>query len=86
MKRRKISAFERKTLDYIKKWEARGYENGIPEQAPDLLEEHVKAPSYRAICLGILKNDSYLVSLGYSRPKSGAYMALKRIEIEGREK
>lgn len=83
---RKPSSFEAKLLDYISKWEKRGYADGIPDEADEMLEEHIKAPSYRAICLAILKNDCQLVTLGYSRPKSDAYMNLKRIEIEGRSK
>lgn len=86
MTRNKVSSFEKKTRDYIRKWEGRGYAAGIPDQAPDILEEYVKAPSYRAICLAILKNDMHLASLGYSRPKCDAYMAIKRVEIEGRKK
>lgn len=78
------SDFERKIHDYISKWERRGYSDGIPDEADPVLEEHVKAPSYRAICLSILRNDRQLVSLGYSRPKSYAYMELKRIEIAER--
>jgi predicted phosphoadenosine phosphosulfate sulfurtransferase len=83
---KRLSSFEAKIQDYIKKWERRGYEAGIPDEADGVLEEQVKVPSYRAICFSILKNDRQLVSLGYSRPKSEAYMNLKRIEIEGRSK
>ena len=36
--------------------------------------------------MAILRNDVALVSLGYSREQTPAYMELKRIEIEGRGK
>lgn len=80
------SSFERKVYEYIRKWEGRGYTDGIPDEADARLEEMVKAPSYRAICMAILRNDAQLVSLGYNRPKSYYYMELKRIEIAERLK
>jgi predicted phosphoadenosine phosphosulfate sulfurtransferase len=80
------SDFKRKIYDYIRKWEGRGYSDGLPDEADPTLEENIRAPSYRAICLSILKNDKQLVSLGYNRPKSYAYMELKRIEIQERKK
>jgi len=45
-----------------------------------------KAPSYRAICKAILKNDVALVSLGFQREQTPEYMAIKKIEIENRER
>ena len=83
---KRLSTFERKISDYVSKWERRGYSDGIPDEADPVLEEMIKAPSYRAICMAILKNDRQLVTLGYNRPKSYAYMELKRIEIAERNK
>lgn len=77
---------KQKVLDYIAKWERQGYPQGIPDQADSRLEAQGKCPSYRKICMAILRNDVALVSLGYSRPQTDAYMELKRIEIEGRAK
>lgn len=73
-----------KILEYIAKWESQGYKDGIPDSADLKLESLGKCPSYRKICMAILKNDVCLVSLGYSRPKSTAYSVLKKIEIEAR--
>jgi predicted phosphoadenosine phosphosulfate sulfurtransferase len=84
MARKKISAFEKKIMEYVRKWERRGYENGIPDEACPNLDYLVKAPSYRAICFAIMKNDVQLQSLGYSRPKTHAYMTLKQIEFAER--
>lgn len=68
-------------LNWIEKWEARGYSNGIPDEAPLRLEALCKVPSYRMVCIAIMKNDYALETLGYSRTKCGAYMALKRQEL-----
>lgn len=72
--------------DFIAKWEAQGYADGLPDEAPSKLEANGKAPSYRRICKAILSNDLHCASLGYSRPNSEAYGAIKRAEIEQREK
>ena len=71
---------------YISKWKSQGYSSGIPDEAPIELERHCKAPSYRAICRAILTNDVALKSLGFGAPKTQAYMALKKVEIENRER
>ncbi|MGL4338306.1 MAG: DUF3440 domain-containing protein [Turicibacter sp.] len=75
---------KQKILDYIKTWESKGYSNGIPDAAPLRLEQLNKVPSYRKICIAILKNDVCLTSLGFSKPKCELYSELKRIEIEQR--
>jgi predicted phosphoadenosine phosphosulfate sulfurtransferase len=74
-----------KILKYIKKWEARGYAEGIPDEADAKLEGLGKVPSYRMICKAILKNDIALTSLGYNRPKTDSYNILKRIELAERK-
>ena len=80
------SAFERRVRAYIKIWESRGYPTGIPDEADHNLEFLGKVPSYRRVVLAILNNDWHLTSLGYQRPKCDAYMNLKQIEIEARNK
>lgn len=74
-----------KILKYLKKWESRGYENGIPDEADAKLEGLGKVPSYRMICKAILKNDIALTSLGYTRPKCDSYHILKKIELAARK-
>jgi predicted phosphoadenosine phosphosulfate sulfurtransferase len=74
----------RKIASYISSWKRKGYSSGIPDEADSVLEAMNKAPSYRAICRAILRNDIALTTLGYSRPKTDAYMALKRIELDER--
>lgn len=73
-------------MSWIEKWEARGYSDGIPDEAPPRLEALCKAPSYRMICMAIMKNDYPLETLGYSRKKCDAYMAIKRQELIARGK
>jgi len=77
---------KQKILKYIQKWESRGYPNGIPDEADAKLEGLNKVPSYRNICKAILKNDTTLSSLGFTRQPSKVYSILKGIEIAAREK
>ena len=69
---------------YIEQWKQRGYPFDIPDEAPHVLERELLAPSYRAICLAILRNDHALKSLGLAPPESRWYVELKRIEIAAR--
>lgn len=71
---------------YVRKWEGRGYPGGIPDEAPVLLEKACRVPSYRAICLAIMRNDVTLQSLGYTREPCHTYMAIKRAELLARGK
>ena len=75
-----------KIKKYIKTWSERGYPNDIPDEIPDGLMQTGLAPSYKAICHALLKNDMHLTSLGFSQPKSFWYSAIKRVEIEQRER
>lgn len=77
-------ALRNKILRYIETWEARGYPNGIPDEAPPALETNGRVPSYRLICKAIMSNDVALTTLGYQREPCSAYMALKRIELRAR--
>lgn len=75
----------RKIKSYVSKWKLQGYANGIPDSADSNLENMNKVPSYKMICMAILKNDICLTSLGFSRPNCAEYNALKKIEIEARK-
>lgn len=70
-----------KIMEYIKTWEARCYSEGIPDEAPHELEVRNKVPSYRKICLAILKNDYSLKTLGYNTDKPKVYHELKKNEL-----
>jgi predicted phosphoadenosine phosphosulfate sulfurtransferase len=69
---------------YLSSWRSRGYKDGVPDEAPARLEDVCKAPSYRAICRAILRNDVACVSLGFGRPKTPEYMAIKKVELDER--
>ncbi len=76
---------KRRIADYIKTWEGRCYPEGIPDEAPLELESAGLVPSYRRICLAIIKNDFQLQTLGYSRQPCPIYMEIKRVEIAARK-
>jgi predicted phosphoadenosine phosphosulfate sulfurtransferase len=73
-----------KVKKYIKDWERKGYKYGIPDEAPIELEKLNIVPSYRKICIALMKNENNLETLGFSRKKTLVYSELKRIEIEQR--
>jgi predicted phosphoadenosine phosphosulfate sulfurtransferase len=70
--------------DYVGMWKARGYPEDLPDEVPILLMKEGLAPSYKAICLALLRNDNQLQSLGFTTPVSPWYVAIKRVEIEAR--
>lgn len=73
-----------KVREYIKKWKARGYPEDIPDEVPAALMNQLLAPSYKAICMALLKNDNNLESLGFTPKKSHWYSAIKRVELAER--
>jgi len=75
---------EQRIRSYIKLWENRCYHNGIPDEAPARLESFDLVPSYRRICIAILKNDYPLKTLGFNPKYSNYYSVLKGIEISKR--
>lgn len=81
MANKNCSEIEIKIRQYIKTWEGRGYNNGIPDEAPHELESIGRVPSYKRICRAILINDLTLSTLGFSKPNSEWYGILKRIEL-----
>lgn len=76
---------KRRIQRYVSQWERRGYPHGIPDEAPAELERVTgKVPSYRLICLAIIKNDKQLESLGFTRKPCELYNVLKREELRQR--
>jgi predicted phosphoadenosine phosphosulfate sulfurtransferase len=69
---------------YIRKWKAQGYPDDIPDEVPQVLANQNLAPSYKAICIALLRNDHNLESLGFSPKKSHWYSAIKRVELAER--
>ena len=58
---------------FVQGWMKRGYQDGIPDEAPYVLENHYWAPSYRRMCKVLLRNDWWCKGLGLTQPKSEAY-------------
>ena len=69
-----------KVNNYILNWNKKGYFS-IPEEGDKRLEDLNKIPSYKKICLAILKNDVSLKTLGQTQIKTNSYHELKRIEL-----
>lgn len=65
--------FENKILLWIKWWKERGYEEGIPDEAPYELEVGRRVPSWRRVCKALLRNDFWAKGLGFTQHKSTAY-------------
>jgi predicted phosphoadenosine phosphosulfate sulfurtransferase len=73
--------YETRFRVFIDGWKGRGYWNGIPDEAPKVLEDKQWAPSWRRICKVLLRNDWWCKGLGLVQPKSAAYdeyVAIKR--------
>jgi len=69
---------------FIRGWKGRGYVDGIPDEAPRVLEKKMWAPSYRRLCKVLLRNDWWCKGLGLTQPKSDAYG--KYLDIKKRRK
>lgn len=63
----------RRFRSFIKGWHGRGYGEGIPDEAPKILEDAHWAPSWRRMCKVLLRNDWWCKGLGLTQPKSEAY-------------
>ena len=79
-------SLKRRIEEYVKQWEDKCYPHGIPDEVPSRLAQLHKAPSYKQICIAILRNDYALKTLGFEPKKSKYYHALKKIELEERAK
>lgn len=72
---------------FIKGWQGRGYHEGIPDEAPKVLEDKHWVPSWRRMCKVLLRNDHWCKGLGLTQPKSAAYdRYMKEFKIKKREK
>lgn len=76
--------YKNKVLMFEKWWTAKGYPNGIPDEAPYELEIARRAPSWRRVCKSLLRNDYWCKGLGFSQHKSAAYK--KYMELMERRK
>jgi predicted phosphoadenosine phosphosulfate sulfurtransferase len=80
------SQYRNKILLFEKWWVARGYPDGIPDDAPLALEAKREAPSWRRVCKSLLRNDYWCKGLGFSQHKSAAYERYKKMMDKRRER
>lgn len=76
--------YQNKIVLFQKWWTARGYPDGIPDEAAYEMESARRAPSWRRICKSLLRNDYWGKGLGFSQHKSEAYQ--KYIDLMRRRK
>ena len=65
--------YKNKIYKFVKWWEDRGYENGIPDEADLMMESKKDVPSWRRICKSLLRNDYWCKGLSFTQQKSTAY-------------
>lgn len=65
--------YSNKILLFNRWWRARGYPDGIPDEAELNLEMKRDVPSWRRVCKSLLRNDYWCKGLGFSQHKSKAY-------------
>lgn len=77
--------YESKFKVFLKGWKGRGYTEGIPDEAPPILENKHWAPSWRRLCKVLLRNDWWCKGLGLTQPKSEAYGKYIALRAERRK-
>lgn len=70
--------YAEKFNSFVNWWEKRGYEEGIPDEAPYELESERLVPSYRRMCKCLLRNDWWCKGLSFSQPISETYKTFKK--------
>lgn len=65
--------YRNKIYTFIKWWEDRDYKDGLPDEAPGILEAERLVPSWRRICKSLLRNDYWCKGLGFTQHKTEAY-------------
>jgi predicted phosphoadenosine phosphosulfate sulfurtransferase len=73
-----------KIFVFKKWWGERGYSNGIPDEAPYILESKKLVPSWRRVCKSLLRNDYWMKGLGFTQHKTDAYK--KYLELKKRQR
>ena len=65
--------YKNKIYKFVRWWEERGYENGIPDEADLMMESKKDVPSWRRICKSLLRNDYWCKGLSFTQQKSTSY-------------
>jgi predicted phosphoadenosine phosphosulfate sulfurtransferase len=74
-----------KIYTFIEWWKERGYPNGIPDEAPYILEAKKLVPSWRRITKSLLRNDYWMKGLGFTQHKTEAYKKYLELKKHKRE-
>jgi predicted phosphoadenosine phosphosulfate sulfurtransferase len=74
-----------KIFTFTEWWEKRGYEDGIPDETPYLLEAKKLTPSWRRVCKSLLRNDYWMKGLGFTQHKTAAYQNYLDLKKRKRE-
>lgn len=77
--------FENKISVFIKWYQDRGYQRGIPDEASVNDEADKKVPSWRRICKALLRNDYWCKGLSFTQTKSEAYEKYKKVMKKRRQ-
>lgn len=77
--------YKNKIYVFDKWWKDRGYKEGLPDQAPSILESQKLAPSWRRVCKSLLRNDFWCKGLGFTQHKTKAYEKYLKLKKEQRE-
>lgn len=76
--------YENKIIIFQKWWVARGYPEGIPDEADYRLEAERKVPSWRRVCKSLLRNDYWCKGMSFTQHRSEAYQ--KYLDLMERRK
>jgi len=74
-----------KIYTFEKWWKERGYIDGIPDEAPSILESKKLAPSWKRVCKSLLRNDFWCKGLGFTQHKTDAYKKYLELKKKQRE-
>jgi predicted phosphoadenosine phosphosulfate sulfurtransferase len=73
MPERMAEHYENKIHVFLRWWRAKGYPQGIPDEADPQLEAARKAPSWRRIAKMLLRNDYWAKGLSFTQTKHGFF-------------
>lgn len=76
--------YENKIYVFIRWYQTRGFENGIPDEADTEKESNREVPSWRRVCKALLRNDYWCKGLSFTQHESKAYT--KYLQVMKRRK
>jgi predicted phosphoadenosine phosphosulfate sulfurtransferase len=77
--------YTNKIFTFTEWWKDRGYPEGIPDEAPNILESKKLAPSWKRVCKSLLRNDYWCKGLGFTQHKTQAYQKYLDMKKKKRE-